>query len=504
LTIVAISGLNFFGPRHTGNLALIIAALTFAVVCLIAFFVFPFLPTAWEHTEPLHDNFRINWIHFTGVIVALSGVESIANMTGVMRLDPDSTSANPTVTRTAAKAIIIVMLEVSIFTALFSLAINALPGLIIVGDEVSAPGYSNVRDSMLRYMGEYFCSPFLSQGFCSVFGIIISIIFAILLLSAVNTALIACSSLLFVMARDGQLPKIFSETNRFGVPHYGLLLSGLAPIIVLSSIHDMLTLASLYAIGFIGAIATNIGSTSTDMTLSLKRYERVFMFIVFIVMAAIEITLFIEKSNARVFAVTVIALGLLLRGLVQERQAKHEAENLTFITEAPNKILQATHLTQNKVMAQAQQEVVSMEQIPSFEDHLHSGAILCAASHSGKTLEFALQRSKALKQKLYVLYIREQKIVMQKDVEFSWLDDQEACEAFDYAITYSNEPNFTFLYAVSDLPAINIVEYAKSLQVSSVVMGMPRGNKIMQFVRGNIMNQVFGKLPADIDLFIVS
>ena len=31
------------------------------------------------------------WVQFVGVILALSGVEAIANLTGVMKLDPDST-----------------------------------------------------------------------------------------------------------------------------------------------------------------------------------------------------------------------------------------------------------------------------------------------------------------------------------------------------------------------------------------------------------------------------
>lgn len=36
-------------------------------------------------------------------------------------------------------------------------------------------------------------------------------------------------------------------------------------------------------------------------------------------MAAIEMSLLIDKPNARYFAVTILAVGLILRGLVQER-----------------------------------------------------------------------------------------------------------------------------------------------------------------------------------------
>ena len=49
------------------------------------------------------------------------------------------------------------------------------------------------------------------------------------------------------------------------------------------------------------------------------------MFGTFIVMAAIEMSLLIDKPNARYFAVTILAVGLILRGLVQERRMKKEA-----------------------------------------------------------------------------------------------------------------------------------------------------------------------------------
>ena len=49
------------------------------------------------------------------------------------------------------------------------------------------------------------------------------------------------------------------------------------------------------------------------------------MFATFLVMAAIEMSLLVDKPNARYFAVTILAVGLILRGLVQERRMKKEA-----------------------------------------------------------------------------------------------------------------------------------------------------------------------------------
>ena len=87
-------------------------------------------------------------------------------------------------------------------------------------------------------------------------------------------------------------------------------------------VKDMAGLADLYAVGVVGAIATNLGATATDRKLSIKTWERTLMFGTFIVMFAIEMSLLIDKPNARYFAVTILAVGLILRGLVQERRAR--------------------------------------------------------------------------------------------------------------------------------------------------------------------------------------
>src|SRR5207244_5541459 len=82
--------------------------------------------SAFGHLQPLHGGFGQNWFAFVGIVLALSGVEAIANATGVMKLDPGSTDQNPCVVKTSSPAILIVMIEVCIFTALLGLAMHAL------------------------------------------------------------------------------------------------------------------------------------------------------------------------------------------------------------------------------------------------------------------------------------------------------------------------------------------------------------------------------------------
>src|SRR6266480_2474871 len=154
--ILIIGLLNLLGPKHTGGLAFLISVPTAIVVITLALFSLPHLGTAIGHIQPLRGGFWQNWAGFVGIVLALSGVEAIPNATGVMRLDPGSTEANPSVRRTSTPALLIVMIEVCVFTALLGLAMHALGGLQIVNGDVDAQGARGVRDYMLRYMGETF------------------------------------------------------------------------------------------------------------------------------------------------------------------------------------------------------------------------------------------------------------------------------------------------------------------------------------------------------------
>src|SRR5438270_962910 len=171
---------------------------------------------------------------------------------------------------------------------------------------------------MLRYMGETFVGGAINPGVGHLFGFAVSITFGLLLLSAVNTAIVDLITIQFLMARDRELPSIFQRLNASGVPSLGLIFATIIPMLLVLLVKDMAGLADLYAVGVVGAIATNLGATATDRKLSIKTWERTLMFATFIVMAAIEMSLLVDKPNARYFAVTILAVGLILRGLVLE------------------------------------------------------------------------------------------------------------------------------------------------------------------------------------------
>lgn len=479
-SIILIGALNVFGPRHSGNAALIVAIATVIIVILLAVISFPFIGDAITNLKPPTGGVFKNWEIFVGIIVALSGIEAIANVTGVMKLDPGSTEENPSVHQTSKKAILLVMVEVCFFTAFFGLLANAIPNLHLVNGNVNAPDDPEIRDYMLKYMGKFFVSNFWGGEILGhAFGLIISSVFAILLLSAVNTAIVALVSLLYLMSKDGQLPEFFQKMTRYGVPSFPLLIATLAPVAILFVLHDVAELADLYAVGFVGAIATNLGVNATDRTLPMSKTSRYFMFFTFLVMLAIEFTLFITKPSARRFAFAILSLGLILRAFVVEYRQRAWA----------NKKVNLKHASLYK----------ENELTP-----IHSGAILCAVNTVGKTLNFALLEAKKLGQPLYILFLREQRVVTEEDRSKSWLEDEEACNLFDYAQESSHEMNIKFFYAVTDSSSDTIVQTAVELKASQLMIGKPRHSPLLQIIKGNVAQEVSDKLPDEIDLLVLS
>jgi amino acid transporter/nucleotide-binding universal stress UspA family protein len=479
MSILIIGALNLLGPKQTGGLAFLISIPTAIVVVVLGLFSLPHISEAFGHLQLLHGSFEHNWAGFVGIVLALSGVEAIANATGVMKLDPGSTEDRPSVVKTSTPAILMVMIEVCVFTALLGLAMHALGGLQIVNGDVNAPGAEGVRDYMLRYMGQIFVGGAFGTPFGHIFAVIVSIVFALLLLSAVNTAIVDLIAIQFLMSRDRELPNIFQRLNKWGVPSAGMLLATLVPMLLVLMVKDMAGLADLYAVGVVGAIATNLGATSTDRKLSIKTWERSLMFGTFLVMAAIEISLLIDKPNARYFAVTILAVGLILRGLVQERRMKKEA--------APDKL---------------RVDVAAPRLHEAAAAAIGGESILCAIRGTGRTLDFALREARETGSRLYLLFVREQPFMTEQDAKRKWQEDEDASKIFEEAKQKAGDQRPLFAYAVSPSAAETIVDVAATLGASRVILGAPQRSALINLLRGNVIREVSNSLPEEIDLLV--
>ena len=481
LAILVIGGLNYFGPKHTGGLAVAVSVPTAIVVLGLAFFCLPHLHEAWQNLKPLSGGFFENWKGFVGIVLALSGVEAVANATNVMKLDPGSTDEHPSVAKTSTPAISIVMIEVCVLTALLGLGMLALNGLQVHDGDVNAPGNPGVRDYMLRYMADVFVGGTLGSLAGQIAAWIVTGVIAFLLLSAVNTAIVALIAISFLMSRDGELPKQFERLNHFGVPNMGLIIAAVIPATLVVAVRDVSGLADLYAVGVVGAIATNLGASSTDLKLDLKRWERILMFCTFMVMAAIEISLFVDKPNARLFAATILVFGLILRGLASERAEKRAAS-----ANLPDG-LKKSELS------------ISLEQ-PISE--ASGPPMLCAVRGIGRTLDFAIQEAKDTSRPLYLLFVREQPVIAPGDRKRKWFEDDEARAIFLYAKEKASGHTMLPAYAISDSAADTIVDIAATVGASYLIVGAPQRNMLVNLLRGNIIRNISSILPEEIHLLV--
>jgi amino acid transporter/nucleotide-binding universal stress UspA family protein len=494
--VLVIGLLNLLGPKHTGGLAFLISVPTAIVVVVLGLFSLPHLGSAIGHLQPLHGGFWQNWAGFVGIVLALSGVEAIANATGVMRLDPGSDDAHPSVRKTSTPAILWVMIEVCVFTALLGLAMHALGGLQIANGDVNAPHAEGVRDYMLRYMGEVFVGGALGPALGHAFGIIVSIVFALLLLSAVNTAIVDLITIQFLMARDRELPPIFQRLNKWGVPSAGMALATIVPMSLVLMVKDIAGLADLYAVGVVGAIATNLGATATDRKLTIKKWERTLMFATFIVMFAIEMSLLIDKPNARYFAVTILAVGLILRGLVQERRMKKEAKPPVIPDKLPVDVAPAAP-------SPAPASSIAVPPSPTASSPTADReSILCAIRGTGRTLDFALREARETGRRLYLLFVREQPFMTEQDSKRKWPEDAEASAIFGAAKQQATDVTPLFCYAVSPSAAETIVDIAATIGASRLILGAPKRNALINLLRGNVIREVSNLLPDEIDLLV--
>ncbi len=458
--IFLIGTVNFFGPKHTGSIAIWLALPVFSVVVILILAGIPHLKEF--HAQAPTGGFVHNWVAFVGMILALSGVEAAASNTGVMKSDPGATVDRPSVRLTSQRAVTTVMLEVVIVTALLSVLAMCLP---LPADQLAAH-----KENMLRYMGETFLGP--------VFGSLVGWVFALLLLSAVNTAIGGMVALLYVMARDRELPDTFVQLNRFGVPWVALIAATILPVVVLDVGDSVEALASLYAIGVVGAIVLDIGSCATAGSLPLTQGQRRVMKLTVVLLGTIWVTIALSKLYALLFIIIVLSVGLAVRELAH-RQQRHAAA----VPAPPARPLAST----------AEPAADS----PPFLGQL----ILVAARGWTPALQFALGESRNHDARLLVLYVRE--VAINVDMGSNWQDDPDAKALFNRLESETHGRNVNRLYSISDSPADTIIDIAATFGVDTVVLGGSRRAALVNLLKGNVVARVAANLPDSMHLIVI-
>jgi amino acid transporter/nucleotide-binding universal stress UspA family protein len=487
--LLVLGFINWFGPKHSGSLAVALALPTVIVVVALIAISIPYLTT--HFLEPRHESLSMLWVQFVGVILALSGVEAIANLTGVMKLDPGSTPERPSVARESLKAITPVAIEVVCATAVLGWAMLSLPAVLertlglSTKSEVAAILLKRHED-MLRFMGEQFAAASFGVWIGQAFGWVVGIVFLLLLLSAANTAIVAMIGLLYLTARDGEMPRHFKRLNRHGVPLYPLLIAVGLPVIVLMTATNFQSLAGLYAIGVVGAITVNLGSCTFNRAIGFTWYDRVLFGITFTILFFVELTLARTKPDALFFVVCVLGIGLALRAWTQKRSG-------------------FTTLTVTRQVA----AMVSPNLVATMQPRLEEGQkIMVAARGITPVLSFALDEAQLRKATLCVLYVKEIAVYYAGGPTFRgrarWQDDPEAQAIMSLMLRLGAERNICVLpvYAVSEDAAATILDLSATMGVDFLMIGATQRHALANLLRGSVATSVAQQLPDSIQLVI--
>jgi amino acid transporter len=452
VAIAAIGLFNMMGPKHTGSFALAAALGMVFITLLITAFALPQVP--W-HTLPgrighLRHPPGEMWVAFVSIVLALSGVEAIANLTGVMKKP---------VSKTANRAIWVVATEVAVFNILLALAMLAI--------------FPINRDAHVEDM-----AAFLTGSFVGKWGeYAVRAVGGVLLLSATNTALTDMISVQYLMARDGEIPRFMVRLNRFGVPWIPAVVAASVPILVLFVSHDLGALAALYAIGVIGAVAINVSLCAIHPRLHKMR-RKIPMMLLGIILLAIWITLAFVKHEALMFVCVVMAVGLSARQL-NKWLATRKGPQLSLLMKAVVEQLTPEALAKPKLL------------IGSYGSHSIAPAAFAEAKKENASI--------------VVCFIREVHLSYKWNQTLNIDTDLAAQRTFARFLELGHEYGVPVIpvYDMGHDAAELIAENAAIQCCSKVLIGSSRHGALYHLVKGRFQERLEALLPPEIPVEVI-
>jgi amino acid transporter len=540
-TILAIGGLNAFGPTKTGTAAMFVALATIALTLVIGVACLPYLSVRAITYSPLNRGLWPSWVGFTEIVLALSGVEAIANMTGIM--------VHP-VEKTARRSILPVLGEIVVLNLILAAAMNMLPDEILF--ETDARGNFVHTGDMLKVIAAHYVGP--------AFAAVSSVVFAALLLSASNTAIGALVSVQFMLARDKELPHALVNLNRFGMPKLALVVAAIIPAVVLLLFPEVEKLADLYAIGVVGAIAINLASISTNGALQIRRVERALMLVLTLILIAIEATICVVKPHARSFALIVLVAGLAGRLVTivsnpaapvtrRTRNAYYafaaaamlvEVGLAVFLGDSPRVLVRldfpglgyhaltvaevafflmtavAVSVGYASSQTQAYRVAILAAEIPPVTapkrplmmqpgSYTAKERIMVATQGNPRLIDFAVKECLNRHAELAVLFIRHLAVTPMGPTEPPKLDeDEQALALFDQLRTRAKEAGvpLRLLYGVArDIPDA-ILDMALTHGADLLLLGTTRRGTLWRAMKGDVIQAVAEQLPESVGLLI--
>ena len=471
LAIAALGVVNWFGARSAGRLALVIATLALVVSLIVAAACWPFLKEG-VRTVSLHSSQPVwdRWVSFVAIVLALSGVESVANMTGLMK-EP--------VERTSGRTIWPVLIEVVILNLVFGVALTGLPGLAATSTPDALMHGAHPPAEVVAYRDT--AMKVLAQASLGqVFGQIAAVVFGLLLLSAANTAIMAKVSVLYALAHDRELPHGLTRLNYSGVPVISLVIACVLPVIVLAIERDVARLAELYAIGVCGAVTINVLCCVANRSLPIGRWERLGLGVGGLIMLAVSLTIIATKWHATAFAGGLVAGVLIVRQFMAARTA----------VEVPLPVPVQGWLAE----------------LEAPQPALDSGRPRIMLAARGRyQAEFAVDLARKRGATLFVIYVRTLRLM---DIAPGTVprvqDDPQALESLGTVATIARRAGVPFvpIYVCSDRISEEILDYTVTFGCDTLIVGKTRRRAFVRRIEGDVVAQIVEHLPDMVELVL--
>jgi amino acid transporter len=475
LAIALLGILNYVGSNRAGTFALLVAISAIIITAALASTTITHVPEGFSAITPPSGSVWNMWLTFVAVVLALSGVESIANMTGIM-VEPVKRTSRLAIWPVVGEVVLLNLILVFVVVSLPNLSEVGLDGIIAHKDPAAITEYEHqLKDQVLYVIASKYAGP--------TFAAIASIIFGLLLLSATNTAIVAMISIQYAMSRDRELPGFFSRINFYGVPWYGLIGACALPAIVCILAQDVATLAKLYAIGVVGAIAINLGSCAYNRTLKIIKPARIGLGILAIFMAAIWLTIATTNLSATLFLAIILTGGMGLRYATKRLPALAPAIA--------------------RAIAEALPEAVAAAELPPFDPA--KGRILVATRGNLDLLRFAFEEAVQRGCNLFVLFVRDIAVLFPgREYPLGPEEDGEAASLFHASREMARKHNVPLqeIYCLSPDPADVILDFAATYAADLVILGVSRRAGVLRALRGDVITGVADNLPAESTLLI--
>ncbi|MFL5625302.1 MAG: APC family permease [Ktedonobacteraceae bacterium] len=248
--LLLLGTLNWIGISESAKVSLVGAAIAFVSDLAILFTVFthisfPYFLSLFGqmfHSHKLSPVYLL--IGFAGSFLAFSGLESISQLSPVMRTPRK---------KTAGLALLLVVLTIGITSPLLTMFSTLL--------QPAAAANATQNSQLISLLGGHWGNIFLQTE--------MAISASALLVFASNTAIIGSYHVFMALSRMDFFPSFVLKRNRLrGTPHYSIALATLIPTMVIVLAHGSVDLlGNLYAFGLLGAF------TLTCLGLDLVRYR---------------------------------------------------------------------------------------------------------------------------------------------------------------------------------------------------------------------------------------